>query len=308
VILATVLLLGGAVLVAAGAEGAVRSAGRLAASLGLPLFALGAVLFGIDLEGLGAALVASGRGETGLATGTALGTVLFVGGFAFGAALLVAPKPVPSPGTLMAIAPALPLAGAGMALYDGLIGRLEGGMLVAIYAGYVALVVSEGRAIRAAARRDALAGATPSRMRSLGATAASLAGLWLGAWLLVQGGVRVLEGSGLRAGFVGAAVVATLAGLDEILLEVVPVRRGRPHLATGNLFGTVAAFASAVLGLAALVHPLASDGPADLALVAGTALYAVTAAVFLLRGRAGRILGVLLVAAYVAWLAVTWSL
>jgi cation:H+ antiporter len=308
VILATVLLLGGAALVAAGAEGAVRSAGRLAASLGLPLFVLGAVVFGIDLEGLGAALVASGRGETGLATGTALGTVLFVGGFAFGAALLVAPKPVPSPGTLMAIAPALPLAGAGMALYDGLIGRLEGGMLVAIYAGYVALVVSEGRAIRAAARRDALAGATPSRMRSLGATAASLAGLWLGAWLLVQGGVRVLEGSGLRAGFVGAAVVATLAGLDEILLEVVPVRRGRPHLATGNLFGTVAAFASAVLGLAALVHPLASDGPADLALVAGTALYAVTAAVFLLRGRAGRILGVLLVAAYVAWLAVTWSL
>jgi hypothetical protein len=70
----------------------------------------------------------------------------------------------------------------------------------------------------------------------------------------------------------------------------------------------VGAFASAVLGLAALVHPLASDGPADLALVAGTALYAVTAAVFLLRGRAGRILGVLLVAAYVAWLAVTWSL
>jgi cation:H+ antiporter len=310
VILATVLLLGGAVLVAAGAEGAVRSAGRLAASLGLPLFALGAVLFGMDLEGLGATLVASGRGETGLATGTALGTVLFVGGFAFGAALLVAPKPVPSPGTLMAIAPALPLAGAGMALYDGMVGRLEGGMLVAIYAGYVALVISEGRAIRAAAaeRREALAGASPSRLRSLGATTASLAGLWLGAWLLVQGGVRVLEGSGLRAGFVGAAVVATLAGLDEILLEVVPVRRGRPHLATGNLFGTVAAFASAVLGLAALVHPLASDGAADLALVAGTALYAVTAAVFLLRGRAGRILGVFLVAAYVAWLAVTWSL
>jgi cation:H+ antiporter len=310
VILATVLLLGGAVLVAAGAEGAVRWAGRLARSLGLPLFVLGAVVFGIDLEGLGAALVASGRGETGLATGTALGTVLFVGGFAFGAALLVAPAPVPSPGTVMAIAPALPLAGAGMALYDGVVGRLEGGMLVAIYAGYLAVVVSEGRAIRAATaeRGEAEAAVATSRTRALGATGASLACLWAGAWLLVQGGVRVLEGSGLRAGFVGVAVLATLAGLDEILLEVVPVRRGRPHLATGNLFGTVAAFPSAVLGLAALVHPLASDGPADLALVAGTALYAVTAAVFLLRGRAGRILGALLVAAYVAWLAGTWSL
>jgi cation:H+ antiporter len=309
VILATVLLLGGAVLVAAGADGAVRSAGRLAASLGLPLFVLGAVLFGIDLEGLGAALVASGRGETGLATGTALGTVLFVGGFAFGAALLVAPEPVPSPGTLMAIAPALPLAGAGMALYDGAVGRLEGGLLVAIYAGYVAVVVSEGRAIRAAsaARVHAGTGEDPPRMRAFGATVGSLALLWAGAWLLVQGGVRVLEGSGLRSGFVGAAIVATLAGLDEILLEVVPVRRGRPHLATGNLFGTVAAFPSAVLGLAALVRPLASDGPAALALVAGTGLYAVTATVFLLRGRAGRILGSLLVAAYVAWLALTWS-
>ena len=100
----------------------------------------------------------------------------------------------------------------------------------------------------------------------------------------------------------GAAIVGTLAGLDEVFLEVLPVMRGAPELATGNLFGTVAAFSSGVLGLAALVRPLAVDGSAAIAFLAGAALYVAVASVFLVRGRLSRPLGLLLLAAYVAWL------
>src|SRR5437868_2724993 len=78
---------------------------------------------------------------------------------------------------------------------------------------------------------------------------AGLGALFGGAWLLVAGGIRVLTRTGLAAGFVGAAIVATLASLDEILLEVLPIRRGHAELATGNLFGTMAAFTSLVPGL-----------------------------------------------------------
>ncbi|MBI4260734.1 MAG: hypothetical protein HY658_09230 [Actinobacteria bacterium] len=306
-VLAAVLLLAGAVLLSAGAEVAVRSAGRVALSLGISAFVIGAVLFGIDLEGLGTTVLAASRGATALAAGEAFGTVLFVTSFAFGIALLVAGEPVPSPSAAMVVAPSLPLAGAGMALYDGSVARLEGGILLAMYAAYVTVVIGESRALRARAgqvEREA-AEVGGSRRRVAWLLAGGMAGLAGGAWLLVEGGVRLLERTGLRAGFVGAGILAVLSGLDEVLLEVLPVRRGRPELATGNLMGTVAAFPSAVLGIAALVTPIASDSAANSSFVAGTALYALIASAFLLRGKAGTLLGVVLVLAYPSWLLLT---
>jgi cation:H+ antiporter len=129
-----------------------------------------------------------------------------------------------------------------------------------------------------------------------------------GAWLLVDGGIRVVSRTSLAAGFVGAAIVGTLASLDEVLLEVLPVVRGQPELATGNLFGTVAAFSSAVLGLAALVRPLTIDSSADLAFLAAAALYVIVAVVFILRGRLSKPVALVLLAAYVAWLGYTATL
>jgi cation:H+ antiporter len=123
-----------------------------------------------------------------------------------------------------------------------------------------------------------------------------------GAWLLVGGGVRVLTLAGLSAGFVGAGILGALTSLDEVLLEVLPVRRGVPELATGNLFGTLAAFTTGVLGLAAVVRPLALDAGANLAFLAAAALYALVGTVFFIRGRAGRVLGFVVLATYLAWL------
>jgi cation:H+ antiporter len=336
VLLATVLLVVGAALLALGGEMAVASAARLARLLGLPLFALGAVLFGIDLEGLGTAVFAAGQGHTAIASGEAFGTLLFVASFAFGVALLASREPVPSPRALMVLAPAVPIAAAGLSLYDGGVDRVEAVILLAAYAGYVGVVVADGRAVEERtselereaglepvapdpgpdapddaeptepAPADDGTGPGPARGLRAGSTLArTVLGLGLltaGAWALVAGGIRILDRTGLREGFVGVAIVAVLSGLDEVMLEVVPVRRGRPSLATGNLFGTIAAFPTAVLGIAALVRPLPADTTANLALIVGAALYALISAVFLLRGRAGRVLGAVLVLAFPAWL------
>jgi cation:H+ antiporter len=114
--------------------------------------------------------------------------------------------------------------------------------------------------------------------------------------------------TGLEGGFVGAAIVATLASLDEVLLEVLPIRRGRPELATGNLFGSLAAFTSFVPGVAALIRPLQVDGAGAVAFIASAALYAFVAVAFLLRERAWRVVGLLVLAAYAAWLVYAASL
>jgi cation:H+ antiporter len=303
-LLALGLLLAGAAVLYVGAEASVRGAAGLARAVGVPAFVLGALLFGLDLEGLGAGLIAAARGETALAAGQIFGSVLFVFSAAFGAALVVSRRPVPSPEPIMVLAPAAHLLGGAWAISDRYVGRLEGAFLVALYAAYVGLVLIQGRLPRAATEELEREAAESPRSRALlaGMTAGGLLLLVGGAAVLVSGGSRLAAETGLATGFVGAAILGVLVSLDEVLLEVLPIRRGTPELATGNLFGTLAAFTAGVLGLAALVRPLEVDGAGSLAYLAVAFLYACVATVFLARGRAGWGLGLFVLACYGVWL------
>jgi cation:H+ antiporter len=303
-LLALGLLLGGAILVYLGAEAAIRGAAGLARALRIPMFALGALLFGIDLEGLGTAVVASARDQPSIAAGEIFGTIMFLYSAAFGVALLLAREPVRSPPALMVVAPAGAVVIAGFSIADLYVDRLEGGLLLLLFAAYVALVIRQGRLARARAERIEREAEEAPRSRMMMA-AFAVGGLVLlagGAAVVVEGGTRLFEETALSAGFVGAAVIGVLVSLDEVLLEVLPVRRGTPDLATGNLFGTVAAFCTGVLGVAALVRPLAIDSGAALAFLGAAGLYTVVATVFLARGRAWRVLGLTILAAYAVWL------
>jgi cation:H+ antiporter len=130
-----------------------------------------------------------------------------------------------------------------------------------------------------------------------------LALLVAGAWVLLSGGSRLVRETNLLAGFVGAVILGILVSLDEVLLEVLPIRRGNPDLATGNLFGTLAAFFSGVLGVAALVRPLEVDSVGATAFLGVAFLYAVVATTFLLRGNVGRLVGGFVLLCYGGWLA-----
>jgi cation:H+ antiporter len=297
------LLAIGAVILYAGAETAVRGAARFARAAGIPAFVLGALLFGLDIEGLGTALIAAGRGQTQIAAGEIFGTVLFLFSVAFGLSLILARQPVPSPPPTMVVAPAASMTAAAAALFDHYVSRPEAAFLVALYVLYLVLVLRHGGVSGELAEDHESAEATGHRLalRTLG----GLALLYVGATVLVAGGTRLVDRTTLAAGFVGAGIVGTLTSLDEVLLEVLPIRRGAPDLATGNLFGTLAAFTSGVLGLAALVRPLDVDGAANAAFLAMAFLYAVVSTVLLVRGRAGRILGVFVLGVYGLWLALT---
>jgi len=302
VALAIVLLLGGAAVLTVGAEAAIRGAGRFAQAHRISPFMLGALLFGVDLESLGAALVAAGRGQTSIAAGEAFGTILFLFSAAFGAALLLSKKPVDAPSREMVLLPALALAAGAMAISDQLVSRLEAGGLVGIYLVYIGAVIREGRAAQIRAeeiKREAQEG---PRLPPIVLVLLGLGLVYVGATVLVDGGIRILDRTSLAAGFVGGALLGALASLDEVLLEVLPVLRGMPELATGNLFGTVAAFATGVIGLAALVRPLEIDSAASSAFIASSVLYAVVALAFLLRGRAGKLVGMIVLAIYALWL------
>ncbi|HYH28103.1 MAG TPA: hypothetical protein VEA19_04900, partial [Actinomycetota bacterium] len=306
VILAIALLVLGAAVLYAGAELSTRGAVGFARSTGLSAFVIGALLFGIDLEGTGAALAAAGSGQTPLGAGTIFGAVLFVLTAAFGAGLLAAREPVPSPSPLMVVAPSLPVMLAAFSIFDRYVDRVEGALLLAMYVAYVYLVLRWSRADAEARGRELENEAGSGTKRRL--VLVTVVGLGLlagGAAILVAGGARLLERTELAAGFVGAAVIGVLASLDEVLLEILPMRRGAPELATGNLFGTVSAFSTAVLGLAAVVRPIDVDGAAGAAFLGMAFIYTVVALVFILRGRAGRVLGGFVLLSYAAWLVAT---
>src|SRR6266567_2595016 len=143
---AVVLLLGGAAVLAVGAEAAIRGAGRLARRRGLSPFVLGALLFGIDVESLGATVLAAGKGQTSIAAGSAFGTVVFLFSVAFGAALLLSPKPIESPSQPMVIYPSMALLAGAVAIADQTVSRLEGAILIVLYLLYIGAVIRDGRA------------------------------------------------------------------------------------------------------------------------------------------------------------------
>lgn len=302
-VVAVLLLLGGAGVLILGAEGAIRGAGRLVQTRGISPFILGALLFGVDVESLGAALIASGRGQTSIAAGEAFGTIVFLFSAAFGAALILARRPVESPPVDMVLLPGVALVVGAAALADQVVSRVDGVLLLTVYAAYLTMVLRQRKPVEERAKeivREAQEGPSipPILLLVLG-----LVLVYGGANLLIEGGTRILSRTSLAAGFIGSALIGTLASLDEVFLEVLPIRRGMPELATGNLFGTVAAFSTGVLGLAALVHPLEVDSAAASAFIAATLLYAVVATAFLLRGKAWRGIGVTIIVIYGLWIA-----
>jgi cation:H+ antiporter len=303
VFLAVVLLLIGAGVLTVGAEAAIRGAAKVAKARGISPFVFGALLFGIDIESLGAALIAAGRNQPSIAAGEAFGTIVFLFGVGFALALLISKKPVESPSQQMVLWPAATLVLGAAALANEEVTRYEGAALVLAYVLYITFVVREGRVARAVGEHIEHETEEVRRVPPAVLLIGGLGLVFLGANTLVEGGIRILDRTSLAAGFIGAAVIGALASADEVLLEVLPIRRGLSELATGNLFGTVAAFSTGVLGLAALVRPLAVDSGATTAFIAASVMYTIVATAFLMRGRAGKFVGVTLVMVYAAWLA-----
>jgi cation:H+ antiporter len=302
---AVLLLLVGAAVLTLGAEAAVRGAGRLAEAKRISPFMLGALLFGVDIESLGAVLTAAGRGQTSIAAGEAFGTVVFLFSAAFGVALLLARRPVESPPVEMVLLPGVAVVVGAATLSDQVVSRVDGLLLLLVYAAYLVEVLRQRRPVEDRGKeivREAQEGPAIPPMVLL---VAGLGLVYGGAMVLVEGGTQLLARTSLAAGFVGGAVIGTLASLDEVLLEVLPILRGLPDLAMGNLFGTVAAFTTGVLGLAALIRPLHVDSAGTSAFVALAFLYSLVSTAFLLRGRVWRGVGLTTIGVYALWLAYT---
>jgi cation:H+ antiporter len=88
---------------------------------------------------------------------------------------------------------------------------------------------------------------------------AGLAGLLIGADLLVRGGAGLAAQLGVRPIVIGLTVVALGTSLPELAIGIDAVRQGSPGLAVGNIVGATLISILFILGLSALIRPIAFE-------------------------------------------------
>jgi len=304
------MIAGGLVLLLAGGEGIVRGAVAVAQRLGLSPMVIGLTLvgFGTSTPELLASLQAALAGSPGIALGNVAGSnianiLLILGLAAVLSPLAVAPSAFRRDAAVLVLAT---LATAGLCLTGG-VGRIAGAGLVAGLAVYLVVALREGaaaapaRVYRAEAER---APPAPARLDvALAFFAAGLVAVILGARLLVTGAVTLAEAAGMSDTVIGLTIVAVGTSLPELVTSLAAARRGEADVALGNVVGSNIFNLLGILGLTALVVPLAV--PAEIlardlwALLGATALLVVVAVT---GWRVTRREGIALVALYAAYL------
>jgi cation:H+ antiporter len=299
------LLAAAAALLIAGAELFAGNAAAAARGLRLSLFAAAFLLAGAEPEELVTAMIASGRHRPELAAGDAIGANLTMLTLVLGLAALA--RPLPFGGRVRGYAVWSALAGglAAAMVATGLIGRWQGGVLVAAYlAGVAALWWRERQppAIGEAAEASGEDGSARPAVFGLALALAGIALMGTGGWLAVGGAERVVRAMSLTGSAVGLTLLALATTAELFGLAWAAMRRGVTEIAVAGVVGSVAYNATASLGAAAVVRPLTVSGilaPAIGAAVLPIALVAITP-----KGRLNRPAGALLVLGYITWVTI----
>jgi cation:H+ antiporter len=290
------LLVGGVVLVVAGAELFFEGLLAAAARLGVSAFALTALVSGFELENIVAGIAANLKGLENAAAGTFLGGTTFLALAVAGLGALVAPLRAQLPRAVLAWTAAAPVPLLLFAL-DGEISRLDGGLLLGWFVLAMAGLWRAGRG---------LLGVPVERKRFIllrvffGLALLTAAGEMLG-----EGLRRVISRFGVSETLLGNTAIAASVEAEEVARVAVPAQRGRGDIALGNIVGTIVHFIAFNAGVIALVRPLDLDSASrwlHLPVAAASPVFLV----FLLawRGSLGRAAGALLVGLYVAYVAV----
>lgn len=272
-------ILGGLVLLAAGAEGLVRGSSGIALRLGVTALVVGltVVAFGTGSPELFLGIQAARAGDSDIALGNVVGSNISNIALVLGFAALVRPLHVRS----QLIRREVPLMiGAtvllAVMLLDGRLGRLEGALLVFGAVAYTLFsYVSARRAGREVAEEfdEALRDTgRPTWVHAL-MLAAGLGALLLGADMLLSGAVSVATRLGISKVVIGLTVIAVGTSLPELATSVASALRGEADVAFGNVIGSNVLNIMAVLGTVALIRPFDIEGlrVVDLGLMVATA-------------------------------------
>ena len=309
-------LIGGFILLFAGGEALVRGAVSLAQRLNVSPLLIGAtvVAFGTSMPELVVTLQAALRGSTGIAFGNVIGSNVANLMLIFGLAIVITPvmvskRAVVRDGGALIGATALLTVfvwlGTLVAWQGAVMLILLGVLTCASYwherrlGGYVgALHRHEAEERQHLPRSAWLAGLL---------ALAGLAGVSIGAHLMVGAATIIARGLGITETVIGITVVAVGTSLPELATTVVAAYRKHADVALGNVLGSSLFNILAILGVVTVVTPLpVPDEILHLDIWVLAAITGLVIAVALTGVRLGRPFGVLLLLGYAAFTAVQY--
>lgn len=312
-------VIGGLILLVWSAERFVLGASAMARNLGVSPLIIGMTIMGFGTsapEMLVSAMAASG-GNPAMGVGNAIGSNITNIGLVLGATALILPLSVAS-STIRREYPvlfAITLL-AGVLLWDGELGRMDGAILLAGVILMVAWLIWLALHTR---NSDPLEVEFETEIPTTMATGIALLWAVLGLALLVVssrilvwGAVNIAQAFGISDLVIGLTIIAVGTSLPELAASMMSALKGEDDMAVGNVIGSNMFNLLAVLGLPGLIAPSAMEAAVlerDFPVMVG-----LTVALFLMAygfrgpGRINRIEGAILLVGYVAymtWLAMT---
>ena len=257
-------VIGGLALLIWGADRLVHGAAAGARTLGVPPLMIGLtiVAFATSAPEILVSIVASLRGEPGLAFGNAIGSNTVNIGLVLGITAMLRPIKLRS-ATLRREMPALlavTLLTVSLFL-DTFLSRIDGFVMLT---GLVIVMIWLARlGMRSAANDplgddfDAEIAQHVSMPTAIIWCTVGLASLLVGANLLVDGSIEVARVLGVSEVVIGITMVAFGTSLPELAVSVVSVLKGEYGLAIGNIVGSNIFNLLAVIGIAAAIEPSA---------------------------------------------------
>jgi len=263
--LAYFLVLSGFALLIAGGEVMVRGAVAIAQRLKVPPVVVGLtiVAIGTSAPELTVSIDAILKNAPDIVTGNVVGSNLSNILLVLGIAALIKPVEAASQlirrdGMVMVASAALLVAFAQM----GSIGLISGVLMLALYVSYIGYCYWTEQAGGGGGQEQILAeveehsGDPQQLYLSGGMFLIGLAGVVLGADLLVEGAVTLARNFGLPEAVIALSVVAIGTSLPELAVSVIAACKGRSDVAVGNIIGSNISNVLFILGTTSIVAPI----------------------------------------------------
>ena len=299
-----------------GAEWLVAGASSLALRLGIAPLIVGltVVAFGTSAPELLVSLLAVKDGNDGISVGNIIGSNIANIALIMGCAAMVNPIKV-HPSALKRDYPIMLLASfllAGL-LFDGTLSRLDGAVLLSSAVAFITYSIWRGRQM---SKEDAgqeldlddeMTNPKESTVaRDVGLLIVGIAGLALGAKLLVDAAVIMAKAFNVPDLVIGITVVAIGTSLPELATSVVAAYRKESDISVGNVIGSNIFNILLVLGTVACLMPVvikpevAADVKIDLSVMLGVAVAALP--IMRIGHRVGRLDGAIFLISYVVYM------
>ncbi len=252
-----ILLIVGVIILVKGSDYFIEGAAYIARYFGISdlLIGLTVVAMGTSLPELGVSAYASYMGSGSLAVGNVVGSNVANIALILGLVLLfrrleMDEKMYRRDGYFMLV---ISFIFAAMAFFDGIISRIEGIILMALFISYLTLLYKQ--------RRMGMAEDHPIRKEgrlfeeslklSIGAI-----GVLIGSRFLVNSAIEIASVLGISEGAIGSTLVAVGTSLPELAVSVTALKKGYTPISIGNLIGSNIFNILWVIGVASIISPL----------------------------------------------------